>query len=218
MPRGMSSRKTLLPSRRLQANTSSCEKPNVQSSRVVSILWAHEFYDFYSSTPKIIPVKIMEWFVIIFGILYLLSKYFKRPKKKRRRPPFKKNYDLDRYQSIEEFEKKMKQGMLKEGKEIFVTAFCNDTHVLNVTATIGSKNTCRPSDNYYNWGAKSKKIGATQIRQYHNHPPLLGRSFISPADKKSNEVFKELLRPYGIEFRSFLVYPSRLGGMRMKEY
>ena len=165
----------------------------------------------------------MEWIIIFTIILYLLSKlsYQKEkiaPKVRKRRPPFKKLYDLDRVQPIEEFEKKMVKGMLKEGKEIFVTAFCNDTHVLKVTASIGSKYRCRPSDNCHNWGEKAIKLGSTQIRQYHNHPPVFGRSFISKADKESHKFFSSLVRPYGIKFRSFLVYPSRLGGAKIREF
>jgi len=165
----------------------------------------------------------MEWIIIFIVVLYLLSKLFTKkkkiaPKVRKRRSPFKKLYDLDRVQSIKEFEKKMVKGMSKEGKEIFVTAFCNDTHVLKVTASIGSKYRCKPSDNCQNWSEKAIKLGATQIRQYHNHLPGFGRSSISKADKESHKIFKSLVQPYGIKFRSFLVYPSRLGGAKIRKY
>ena len=159
--------------------------------------------------------------IIVLVIFYYLFKLFKpvvKSEKKPRRRPFKNRYDLDRKQLITEFEQKMVQGMFSEGKEVFVTAFCKDMHVLSVTATIGSKNQCRPSDNFFNWGEKSKKIGANEIRQYHNHPPVFRRSFLSRADKESNRNFNNILKPYNVNFRSFLVYPGRLGGHSIREY
>ena len=158
-------------------------------------------------------------FIIILVIFYYLSKLFTPVKmKKKPRRPFKTRYDLDRKQLITDFEQKMVQGMSSEGREVFITAFCRGRHVLTITATIGSKNQCKPSDNIYNWGEKSKKIGANEIRQYHNHPPVFGRSFLSNTDKNSNQNFKKILKPYDVNFRSFLVYPGRLGGHSIREY
>ncbi|MEA3360320.1 MAG: hypothetical protein U9R17_13075 [Thermodesulfobacteriota bacterium] len=159
--------------------------------------------------------------IIILVIFYYLFKIFTpvNRKQKSRRRPFKIRYDLDRKQLIiNYFEQKMVQGMLSENREVFVTAFCRGKHVLMVTATMGSKNQCRPSDNIYNWGEKSTKIGANEIRQYHNHPTVFGRSFLSRTDKKSNRYFNNILKPYDVNFRSFLVYPGRLGGHSIREY
>ncbi len=165
----------------------------------------------------------MEWLIIVILVFYLLLKLLSQknkgsPKARKRRQPFKKLYDLDKIQLIEEFERKMIRGMLKERKEIFVTAFCNDTHVLKVTASIGSKYSCRPSDNCYNWGEKAIKLGASQIRQYHNHPPGFGCSFPSKEDIENHKFFSSLVLPYGIKFHSFLVYPSILGKTKIKDY
>lgn len=142
----------------------------------------------------------------------------RRRRRKARRLPFKKHYDLDRYQSISEFERRMIQGMIREHKEVFVTAFCSRKEVITATATIGSRFRCRPSDNALEWGAKACRLHATEIRQYHNHPAGRGASRVSPMDKESHRHFKELVEPYGIRFRSFLVYPrSIIGGYTIKE-
>ena len=162
----------------------------------------------------------MELLIIIL-LLYFFVKLYSRDKaskEKRRSPPFKKGYGLDHKQTIDDFEEKMANAMLKKRKEVFVTAFCNNDHVLTVTATIGSRGSCRPSDNVYNWGEKAKRLGTTEIRQYHNHPPVFKRSFISKRDKESNVFFRQILKRYDVKFRSFLVFPNRLGGYKIKEY
>ncbi len=167
----------------------------------------------------------MEIIAFIIAFIYFICELFdqnRRPQKKKekrpRRPAFKKLYDLNRVQPIEEFERKMIEGMLKEDKEVFVTAFCDSYRVLKVTASRGSKFSCRPSDNYYKWADIARKVGATEIRQYHSHPPVFGRSFISRQDRESHKFFASLLKPSGIKFRSFVVYPSRLGGAKIKEF
>jgi len=159
--------------------------------------------------------------IILIIILYLFYKYYEYQQlhvKKQRRAPFKNRYDLNRHQPISEFESKMVQGMFEEGKEVFVTAFCTEIDILSVTATIGSKFRCRPSDNYNAWGNKAQMLGATQIRQYHNHPAVFGRSFLSEEDQLSSAVYEDITKEYGIIFRSFLVYPRRLGGYAIKEF
>ena len=162
----------------------------------------------------------MELFIGIL-ILYFIIRTVspdKPKKRKQRKPPFKKSNDLDRRQPIYVFEEKMANASLREGKEVFVTAFCNNNEVLAVTATVGSRGSCRPSDNVYNWGEKANRIGATRIHQYHNHPPVFGRSSISSKDKKSNAFFHEILQKDSIRFRSFLVFPRRLGGYCIRDY
>lgn len=159
--------------------------------------------------------------IIIFIIIayFLIKLLFGNKRKiKKRRPAFKKLYELDQIQSITEFEQKMIRGMFAENREIFVTAFVNNTHVLRVTATIGSKYKCRSSDNIYLWGEKATKIGAARIRQYHNHPDVFGRSFTSRIDKDGHRELKQCVEQWGIEFHSFLVYKSWFGGAKIKKY
>lgn len=138
--------------------------------------------------------------------------------KKNRKIPFKKKYELDRNQSIKEFEKKMIAGMFEVNKEIFVAAFIKDDEVLNVTATIGGKYSCRASDNVEMWGAKATKIGANKIFQYHNHPDIFGRSIPSSKDYDSHRNLFQDLKYYRIEFKSFLVYKSWSNKPKIEEY
>lgn len=144
---------------------------------------------------------------------------FPRPtRQKRKRPAFKSLYELDQRQPIGEFEKKMARGMLREGREVFVAAFCNNAEVLAVTARIGTKYRCAPSDNVFGWGQKCLLLGATQIRQYHNHPPALNSSGFSRQDRQSHLFFMKVVEPYGLRFESYLVYPGLLWGYRIKRF
>lgn len=133
----------------------------------------------------------MEWIFVLI-VVYLLYRVLAqhRPKEKKRRYAFKKLYDLDRVQPIDEFERKMIDGMHREGREVFVTAFVRDGYVLRVTATIGSKFACHPSDDVTLWGQKARDLGATRIRQYHNHPDIFGRSWPSRQDKLTHRTLK----------------------------
>jgi DNA repair protein RadC len=158
--------------------------------------------------------------IILIVAAYFLYRLFSGGKRtaKKRRPPFKKLYVLDHVQPINEFEEKMIKGMLSEKREIFVTAFVNNTHVLRVTATIGSKYRCNGSDNINLWGEKAVKIGATRIRQYHNHPDVFGRSFPSGTDKNTHRQLKPFIEQWGVKYQSLLIYRSWLGGVRIREY
>jgi DNA repair protein RadC len=157
-------------------------------------------------------------FIIILLFIGFLLAAIEGQKPKIRRPAFKKLYELDQVQPIIEFEDKMIKGMFAENREVFVTAFVNDTHVLRVTATMGSKYHCRNSDNISLWGDKAHKIGATKIMQYHNHPDVFGRSFPSNTDKNSHRVVKPFLSKWNIEYQSLLIYKSWFGRAVIKEY
>jgi len=138
-------------------------------------------------------------------------------RRRRQRPAFKSMYDLDQRQPIRMFEKRMSRGMLREGREVFFTAFYNDTEVLAVTSTIGTKYRCAPSDDVSGWGYKCLLLGATHIRQYHNHHSAHDSSF-SRNDRRSHLFFKKILEPYGLRFESYLVYPGLLWGYRIKRF
>lgn len=155
---------------------------------------------------------------ILFLILIFRWWPGKQRKTRKRRPPFKTQYKLNQVQPIGTFERRMVRGMFIEGREVFVTAFVNDTHVLRVTATIGSKYSCRPSDDVTLWGEKACEIGATKIRQYHNHPSVYGRARPSQTDRRTHASLKSCVTPWGVEFQSILVYKSRLGTVEMKEF
>lgn len=134
-----------------------------------------------------------------------------------KKKPFKYRYKLTERQSIMDFEKKMVKGMFKERKEVFVTSFCCDDVSLAATATIGTKYRCSNSDNIYNWPNKCRKLGADEIRIYHNHPNIFLRSFASDTDMETANSLSNFLKTYNIKFKSFLVYQKRLGGYSIRK-
>lgn len=158
-----------------------------------------------------IVVQYWAVIVVIAIIVFLLWIVFKDEftNSRRKRRTFKSYYDLDRKQPIREFEQKMIEGMDREGKEVFVTAFCNKNKVLRVFASIGSKYKCKPSDNYTKWGKRAKKYGATQIRQYHNHPGLY-KGNPSSLDKKTAVYFEKFVGQ-DVNLKNYIVYRGFLG-------
>ncbi|NIA10129.1 MAG: hypothetical protein GWP10_10505 [Nitrospiraceae bacterium] len=130
---------------------------------------------------------------------------------------FKTRYGLNVKQSISEFEEKMLVGMSRERNEVFVTAFCNESEVLKVTANVGSRYKSHATDNVNNWPAVARRIGAFQIRQYHSHPPVLFSSLFSPQDRETNAVLKSFLERRRLQYHAYLVYRS-LFGLRIKPF
>lgn len=130
---------------------------------------------------------------------------------------FKTRCDLTRRQPISQFEDKMARGMLREGKEVWVTAFCVNGGALTATATVGDWGKCEPSDDVARWPEKCQRLGAEEVRWYHNHPRGFGKSLPSRDDRRTHRELKGLLEPWGIRFRSFLVYPS-VFSYRIKEF
>ena len=129
----------------------------------------------------------------------------------KRRAAFKARYRLNVKQPIAEFEEKMLVGMSREHNEVWVAAFCNDREVLRVTANVGSRYKSRATDNVNNWPTVARQVGASQIRQYHSHPPGFGASWFSPQDKEMYSSYKLFLAQHGIQFRAYLVYPRFFG-------
>ncbi|MEM9084143.1 MAG: JAB domain-containing protein, partial [Planctomycetota bacterium] len=149
-------------------------------------------------------------------LLRLLGFAAKRP----RRKPFKHRYALTEQQPIGEFEAKMVAGMFRERREVFVTAFCNDEDVLRVTASVGTFNRCRPADDPRRWAHHAGRVGATQIRQYHNHPPGKGAEKPSPQDRRAHRQLVGILEETACaaELKSLLVYPDRFGQAKIIQY
>ena len=168
------------------------------------------------------PLWAAVLFILFIGFcVYGITRLFGNGElavKRARRAPFKQRYGLTQRQPIDAFEAKMFQGMCAENREIFVTAFCNNSEVLRVTATMGSKRSCRNSDDISLWAYHADRVGATRIRQYHNHPNELGRSFTSSADRQSHRSAVDCMEGTGIRFESLLVYQSWLGGCVIKPY
>lgn len=157
-------------------------------------------------------------FLIVLFVVAVLRSGGTTKRKRTRKKPFKVRYDLDRRQPLAGFEEKLALAMFAEGKEVFVTAFCNDIEVLRVTATIGTVRRCGPSDLVENWGMKAQRLEATQVRQYHNHPDVWGRSFPSPQDYSSNKYLRSCVEPYGVRFHALLIYKTWFGTHAVKEY
>ena len=140
-------------------------------------------------------------------LVLLIRAAFKPARLTRKRlPAFKKRYDLDRRQPLDGFERKLAMAMFSVGREVWVTVFCDEREVLAVTATIGSTRRCKPSDKIHNWGAKACRLRATQIRQYHNHPDIWGRSTPSAMDWRSHAYMRQCVEPYGFRMHTLLIY------------
>lgn len=159
--------------------------------------------------------------ILVLGaalLVWALLRSRRSGRKKPRRAPFKSRHGLTQRQPLEEFEARMVTGMFQEGREVFVTAWCTHTEVLRCTASVGSHSSCRPADDIRRWAHHAHRVGAHRIRQYHNHPDVLLRSFPSRQDRRSHEALKELLDGSGIELESWLVWRSWLGAPRLRRF
>jgi DNA repair protein RadC len=157
-------------------------------------------------------------FIVLLVLLISLAMRPTTRVRRKRLPAFKRRYDLDRRQPLDGFEQKLAMAMFSVQREVWVTVFCNESEVLAVTATIGSKYRCRPSDKIHNWGPRARRLGATQIRQYHNHPDIWGRSTPSTQDWNSNRYMRRCVEPYGIRMHTLLIYKPWFGGFKVQEY
>lgn len=134
-----------------------------------------------------------------------------------RRRPFKTRHNLTERQPLSTFEERMATGMLREDSEVWVTAFCDGSEAVTATATVGTAGQCKPSDDPNRWPQKCGRLGADEIRIYHNHLGGWSKSVPSDRDKQTHREFKSFLQMHGIRCRSFLVYPT-LTGYDIREY
>jgi hypothetical protein len=155
--------------------------------------------------------------LLFVAVITLITLLIARPQRKRRLS-FKKRHGLDQRQPLAGFEQRLAMAMFTEGREVFVTAFCTEVEVLSVTATVGTARQCRPSDRVENWGQKARRLGASQIRQYHNHPNVWGRSIPSSRDYSTNKYLRGCVEPYGIRLHTLLIYKPWFGTYMVKEY
>ncbi len=151
-------------------------------------------------------------------LAWVLLRARTRGRKKTRRAPFKSRHGLTQRQPLEEFEARMAAGMFQEGREVYVTAWCTDTEVVRCTASVGNLTSCRPADDVRRWAHHARRVGADRIRQYHNHPDVLLRSFPSRQDRRSHAHLTELLEGTGVALESWLVWRSWLGHARFKQF
>lgn len=139
---------------------------------------------------------------------------FKRPKNAQ----FKTYYGVTEKQSISTFEHNMTTGMFCERKEIFVTAFCRDSVVERVTASIGSDFRCSNADDVRKWPNHAKRLNCNEIRQYHNHPNFTSRERVSYSDMKTHNQIAQYFSNSDTKFRSFLIYANFFKGWEIKEF
>ncbi len=159
----------------------------------------------------------IAFWVFVIAVVFYLSRRLPGSVKTapltnvKKRVAFKVRYELNVRQPISEFEEKMRVGMSRERNEVWVTAFCSESEVLRVTANVGSRYKCHATDNVSNWPAVACQVGASQIRQYHSHPPDLFCSALSPQDRETDTRLKSFLKQNGLQYRSYLVYPNLFG-------
>jgi len=130
---------------------------------------------------------------------------------------FKKHYDLNA-KGIRELEHLLAMGMRNERREVWVAAFCRGQEVARVTATMGSRRRCRPSDDVSRWPARARELACSEIRQYHNHPGSYRRTSPSEQDRVSSRALEKLVDGSGIRLRSYLVFWNEIGEYRILEY
>lgn len=146
-----------------------------------------------------------------------VDELFARHRKRRKGEQFKIAYGLAGL-SIGEFEEAIAVGMLRERKEVFVTAFVREGIALRVTAAIGSAFRCSNADNPARWRAHSVRLKCDQVRQYHNHPHHGGKTRPSSSDCRSSEVLADMLGSHAGEFRSFVLCWNAIREWKVFEY
>jgi hypothetical protein len=168
-------------------------------------------------------MEIVLWLFLLaialagFYLIGRLSASVKMAPPTKRRAAFKVRYGLNVRQPISEFEEKILDGMSRERNEVWVAAFCSESEVLKVTANVGSRYKSRASDNVSNWPKETHRVGASQIRQYHSHPPGLGCSSFSQMDRETYRRLKPFLEQHGLQFHAYLVY-RELRGYRIRSF
>ena len=130
---------------------------------------------------------------------------------------FKTAFDLSG-KDLRTFEQAIAMGMLKEAKEVWITAFLKKGKVVKVNATIGWGSGCKPSENVLRWIHHLERHEADEVRQYHNHPTRKNSTHPSPRDFASSNDLKHVLGRYSNMLRSFIVYWNAIGEWRIIEY
>jgi hypothetical protein len=145
------------------------------------------------------------------------SKFYSSIPRRPRGRHFKSHYELANT-TIDDFENRLAVGMWHEQREVWVTAFCNNGRVLRVTATIGSEFTCRPSDNLSSWIMNARRLGCTELRQYHNHLVNNNATRPSPIDLMSSKALEKEMEIFNISFKSYIIYWNKILEYKILEY
>lgn len=117
-----------------------------------------------------------------------------------------------------EVEETLAIGMWKEQKEVFATVFMKNNYAVRMTATIGSRHRCSPSDDPKKWPEIFKKLNCDEIRQYHNHPVKNNKTKPSYNDYRSSLSLKGLFKSEKSLFKSYIIYWNKIGEWRILEY
>ena len=130
---------------------------------------------------------------------------------------FKQHYELDRAQTVHEFEQKMLHGMRIERVEVLVVAFCKGGVVVCTRASIGYENRTRKVS-IEEWCNLVLKFKCDEVRHYHNHPGLFACLSPSYQDSKTHRLVRIALEPSGVKMRSFVAKFCLFGGWKIREY
>ena len=130
---------------------------------------------------------------------------------------FKVAYSLTG-KSLAKLEEALAVGMLREDKEVFVTAFMKKNKAVRVTATIGREGQCFNSDDVSKWGYHIERLNCDEILQYHNHPDTNNKTRPSPNDYFSTKKLKLILGTHSDKLRSLIVFWNEIREWRVLEY
>ncbi len=130
---------------------------------------------------------------------------------------FRKHFDLERRQPIDEFVSKMAQGMCEASLEVLVIAFCRDATVFDCRANIGYKTSTRRY-RFDNWIKIATENNCNEVRSYHNHPGIFSWLGASYSDSYCHRLASSFLRPAKIDLRSFIIKSRFFKGWKIREY
>jgi len=147
------------------------------------------------------------------GIAEINRRYRSREKGEQ----FKKAYSLAG-RELPHLEEALGVGMLRENREVFVTAFMRRNKAVRVTATIGSPFQCSPSDNPRKWSAHIKVLACDSIRIYHNHPERSGATRPSPLDIQSAGTLRRILGPHAEMLNCLVICWNQFGEWKVFAY
>lgn len=133
-----------------------------------------------------------------------VSAIFNSYRERARGERFKAAYDLTG-KTVKRLEESLSVGMFRERREVFVTAFMRAGIAVRVTASIGSPYRCAPADDPARWSQHVERLQCDEIRQYHNHPELNGKTHPSPVDFRTSRSLKLLLGSHSAKLRSLII-------------
>lgn len=218
-----------------------------QSNLIVALIISIGVFAFLPSRLIVVRFLLSIFFFGFFGFsFHLLRKYFfngyrkklqrikeiesistdmeKRVEKIYQR--FPKRYNGQQFKvafslqgrELPNFEETLAAGMLKESKEVFVTAFMKNNKAVRVTATIGREEVCFNSDDMGKWRYHLDRLKCDRILQYHNHPGTDNKTKPSYTDLHTTKKIKKHLGEHSGKLRSYIIYWNKIREWRVLEY